>query len=192
MLHMLFWIAAFASTDQPEWTWSTYPELGFKVLTPCVMLDNVNDVPTEVEVITYHQLSGGSLSDTHLPMSFVIDHYRLPGEQQLMNETELSAFFENTLDPIMEALEGTVVYAEIITDGGKDVCSWKATYRNGECIIRGESMIIDGRYYGMQAFGWTKHKPEDLMNKFFDSFRLIETASTATIPSSPTPTRKMK
>lgn len=191
MLHLLFWIAAFAWSDQPEWTWSTYPDLGFKILTPCAMEDHVNDFPTEREVISYHQISGGSLTDAQLPMSFVVDHYRLPGDQQVLSETELSEFFDNTLDPIMEALGGTIVYADINSNGGKDVCSWKATYRNGDCIIRGESMIIDGRYYGMQAFGWAKHEPEELMNKFFNSFRLIEEALPTTIPSR-TSTRKMK
>jgi hypothetical protein len=171
MLPVLYVAAAFAWSGQPDWTWSTFPALGFKILAPCEMVDHATEVPTDAEVISYHQITCGSLDDEQLPMTFIVDHYQLPGDLTVMTKEELDAFFDNTIAPIMEAVGGSVIYADVTAAGGKDICSWKATYREGACLIRGESMIINGQYYGLQAFGWTDHKPEAHMNKFFDSFR---------------------
>ena len=190
MLHMLYIAAAFVWSGQPDWTWSTFPNLGFKILAPCSLVDNVTEVPTEAEVISYHQINCGSLDNEQLPMSFVVDHYQLPGELTSMTKEELDAFFDNTIAPILEAVEGTVVYADVTSAGGKDICSWKATYRDGACLIRGESMIINGQYYGLQAFGWTNKKPEDHMNKFFDSFRPMSPEEAAL--NSPSRTKSTK
>jgi hypothetical protein len=177
MLHLLYFAAAFATGGEPEWTWNTFPTLGFKVLSPCELTDQVAEVPTEFEVVQYHQMTCGNLEDKKLPMSFVIDHYKLPGEIGTMTAVELDAFFDNTIDPIMEAIDGTVVYADVHSQGDQDICSWKATYQNGACLIRGESMIIDGHYYGLQVFGLTSKKPEDMMNKFFESFRRLDSTT---------------
>jgi hypothetical protein len=70
---------------------------------------------------------------------------------------------------------GSLLYSDIQRTSGADRCSWKASYRNDEGIIRGESILAGNKYYGLQAFGWTKHKPESMMNKFLSSFALTET-----------------
>lgn len=173
MLPMLCFMAAFFLSPQQEWAWRIYPESGFKILAPYELTDRITQVPTDVDVIEYHQYSGGSVNDSILKMAFVIDHYLMPGELTGADETEVRDFFENTIDPVLNAVEGSLLYMDIQRYPAKEVCTWKAAYRNGEGVIRGECMLTGRKYYGLQVFGWAQQKPEALMNKFFDSFQLL-------------------
>jgi hypothetical protein len=170
-------IAALLGSVQQDWTWSAYPEAGFRILSPVSLVDHVIQVPTALDVISYHQYRGGSVNDSILAMAFVIDHYKLPGEIEEMEETDIREFFGNTIDPILSAVDGTLIYMDIQRKAGADVCSWKASYRNAEVIIRGESILAGNKYFGLQAFGWADHKPETLMNKFLSSFVMTDSSS---------------
>jgi len=171
---LLFLMFPILTSTQSVWSWSLHPEAGFKVLSPFTLTDHVKEVPTETDVIEYHQFSGGSVSDSLLAMAFVVDYYKVPGSTDPVDEAYLRDFFENTIDPILTSLSGSLVYMDIQRKASQDVCSWKATYRNGEGMIRGNSILAMDKYYGLQVFGWSKDKPEDQMNKFLNSFQLLE------------------
>jgi hypothetical protein len=161
-------------STQLVWTWSVHPEAGFKILSPCPLTDHVKEVPTETDVIQYHQYTGGSVMDTILPLAFVIDYYSVPASTDPRDDIYLRDFFENTLDPILNAISGSLIYMDIHREANQDICVWKASYRKGDGLIRGNCILTPDHYYGLQVFGWSRNKPEDEMNKFLDSFKLIE------------------
>lgn len=161
-------------STQPVWNWSLHPDAGFKVLTPFVLTDHVKDVPTETDVIRYHQYTGGSVQDSALALAFVVDYYKVPQSTEAIDDEYLRDFFENTIDPILTSLSGSLVYMDIQREATQDVCSWKASYQNGKALVRGNCILTKDSYYGLQVFGWSKDKPEDQMNKFLNSFKLIE------------------
>jgi len=162
------------TSTQPVWTWSLHPEAGFKVLTPYTLTDHVKDVPTEMDVVHYHQYTGGSVKDSLLSMAFVVDYYKVPESSDARDETYLRDFFENTIDPILTSIKGSLVYMDIQREANMDICSWKASYGKGDGMVRGNCILTKDQYYGLQVFGWSKDKPEDQMNKFLNSFKLIE------------------
>jgi hypothetical protein len=178
MLTVLYFISSLILSSQPEWTWSMHPESGFKILTPTPLLHQVSQVPTDVDVIELHQYFAGSVSDSISSLAFVIDHYILPVPDSIHESEYMRDFFENTIDQLLTTLNGTMVYMDIINQPGRDVCIWKGNYKEGEGVIRGNIILTGDKYYGLQVFGFEKNKPDLLMSKFLDSFRLM----TATTP----------
>ncbi len=171
---LVFLMFPLMTSTQPVWTWSMHPEAGFKILTPYTLTDHMKEVPTETDVIQYHQYSGGSVMDSLLAIAFVVDYYQVPESEDPRDDTYLRDFFENTIDPILTSISGSLVYMDIQREANQDVCVWKASYRNGDGMVRGNCILTKDKYYGLQAFGWSKDKPEDQMNKFLNSFKVIE------------------
>lgn len=174
MLPMLSLCTVLFLTPAQEWTWNVFPMAGFKILTPVALNHDVRVFPTTVDHIEYHQFHGGSLSDSTIGMAFVIDHYILPGREPEPDPEFLRDFFENTIDEILNSIEGSLVYMDLVQQPGQDVCIWKATTRNGEVVIRGHCILSGDAYHGLQVFGWEKDKPDDVMSKFLESFRRID------------------
>jgi hypothetical protein len=171
---LLFLMFPLLTFTQPVWTWSLHPEAGFKILSPITLTDHVKAVPTETDVIQYHQYTGGSVKDSLLSMAFVVDYYQVPASSESRDATYLRDFFENTIDPILNSISGSLVYMDIQREANQDICFWKASYQNGDGMIRGNCILTKDKYYGLQVFGLAKNKPEDQMNKFLKSFQLLE------------------
>jgi hypothetical protein len=156
---------------QPEWTWSIHPESNFKVLTPAPLVHEIREVPTEMDVIRFHQYHVGSVADSLTSLAFVIDHYILPSVDPVSDDAYVSEFFENTIDEMLTTLDGVLVYMDIIHQPGREVCIWKGSYDKGKGVIRGNLILYGDAYYGLQVFGLEKNKPDVLMSKFLDSFK---------------------
>jgi hypothetical protein len=159
-------------STQPEWSWSVHPESGFKVLTPVPLSYEAREVPTDMDVIMFHQYHGGSVSDTMNPMAFVVDHYLLAETGVAHDADYLTEFFEITINQLLTSLDGNMIYMDIINQPGRDVCIWKGTYDEGKGLIRGNIILYSDRYYGLQVFGLEKNKPDAQMSKFLESFKL--------------------
>jgi hypothetical protein len=173
MLFVLYLATSLFISTQPEWSWSFHPESNFKVLTPYALSHDVKDFPTELEVIRFHQYHGGSVSDSIVSMAFVIDHYTLPPMETIADDAFLTEFFENTVDELLMNVDGTLIYMDIIHQPGREVCLWKGSYNKGKGIIRGNSMLYGNEYYGLQVFGLEEKKQDEMMSKFFDSFKRL-------------------
>jgi len=171
---MLFaWLPLFVlcSIGLPEWTWQSFPGDGFRVLAPVALSMDQRLAPGPEQPIEYHQYHGGTLADTAVGMAFVLHHYILPvGEvDPAFADTLLRASF----DELLRMMKAESVYYEAGVHGGHPSCLWKATFMDGQGIIRGKSVMAGNRYYGLQAFGKTDDQPEKSMNKFLDSFQLL-------------------
>jgi hypothetical protein len=133
----------------------------------------VKSVPTDADVIQFHQYHVGSLSTAPDSMAFVIDHFILPSPDMAMDDEYLNTFFENTLDEMLVAIDGTLVYMDIIHQPGREVCIWKGSYNSGKGVIRGNILLYGDKYYGLQVFGFEKRKQDELMSRFLDSFKRL-------------------
>lgn len=177
MLSVLYLIALWIIPNLQEWTWSVHPESGFKVLTPITLDHKVMEMPTEFEVIQYHQYHAGSIADTGLALAFVIDHYILPSKEKITDSETIKEFFDSSIDQLLQELGGTLIYNDIISQAGQEVCIWKSSYHEGKGIIRGQFILAGDKYYGLQVFGLTKNKPDASMSRFLESFKIIERQS---------------
>lgn len=168
-------VTAFIISLQPNWEWQSFPETGFKILTPKPLIHDVREVPTPASIIQFHQFHGGSLSDSTLSLAFVIDHYMLPGEEVVGDDDYKKEFFENTIDELLISLDGTLVYMDIVHQADRDVCIWKGSFMKGDGVIRGHTILSGNKYYGLQVFGMEKNNPDELMDKFLNSFKFLDT-----------------
>ena len=174
MLHLFLLISTAFSVVQPEWTWKIFPETGFKVLSPFEFIHEVNEIPTETLPLTYHQYRAGTLQNTDLHLAFVIDHYTLEAQEIGGDESHLNEFFGVTIDQILKSIDGKLDYMDFTTYPDRHVCAWRATYQNGQGLVRGQMLIYGDKYFGLQVFGLTEEKPDGNMHKFLDSFRLLD------------------
>lgn len=174
MISMLSLFVSILISVQHEWTWSVHPEAGFKVLSPVSLTHSAREVPTELNSILYHQYIGGSLTDSVLAMAFVIDHYEVPLPSDSADNLYFLDFFETTIDQILTSVGGSLVYMDQLSHSDREVCIWKASYLNGIGVIRGNIIISGDKYYGIQVFGLADQKPDAIMNRFIDSFKLTE------------------
>ncbi len=177
MLSVLLLMYNLSVSVQSGWTWSVHPESGFKVLSPVELIHEEKLVPTEMDVIRFHQYHGGSVTDSLSPLAFVIDHYLVPTPAEAVDDAYLKDFFENTVDELLTTLDGTLTYMDILHQPGQDVCIWKGKYQKGRGEVRGQCILAGQRYYGLQVFGLEKNKPDAQMTKFLESFRLLNTTS---------------
>ncbi|HUR29862.1 MAG TPA: hypothetical protein VMZ69_00450 [Saprospiraceae bacterium] len=175
MLQVLFLISSISMSVQHEWTWSVHPESGFKVLSPFELVHQVTEIPTIAEPIVYHQYHGGSLQDSILQLAFVIDHYKISRQEIGGDEEHLREFFGITVDEILKAVNGTLVYIDYTTQADREICLWRASYENGKGIIRGQLIVEGDKYYGLQAFGYDLERTNVMMRKFIDSFHITDT-----------------
>jgi len=173
MLSLIFLFSSLMVSTQTEWTWSVHPESNFKVLTPFRLEHKTTEFPTENQPITYHQYHGGSFNDS-LHLILVIDHYTVTENEIGGDEEYLQEFFGVTVDQILKSIGGTLTYMDFTSSADRDVCIWRASYREGSGVIRGKLVISGDKYYGLQAFGLTQDKPDGLMHKFFESFQMIK------------------
>jgi hypothetical protein len=172
MVTMLCLVAFVLLAGQPDWSWSVHPESGFKVLVPVELIHEAKMVPTDVDVIQFHQYHGGSVTTAPDSLAFVIDHYVMPSGDLTTDESYLKEFFENTLDQLLVSVNGTLVYMDIIHQPGRDVCIWKGNYEQGKGVIRGNILVYaDHFYYGLQVFGPEEKKSDEMMSKFLNSFK---------------------
>lgn len=174
MCTMLYSSVFVLLTFLSDWSWSVHPDTGFKILSPFPLIHEVRSVPTDMDVIEFHQYHAGSLTTGPDSLAFVIDHYTLPTAGPEEDPEYLNAFFENTLDELLISVEGTLVYMDIIHQPGRDVCIWKGIYGEGKGVIRGNILLYeDQSYFGLQVFGLERRKPDEKMSKFLDSFKRI-------------------
>ena len=98
----------------------------------------------------------------------------------LNKELWLIAFFSLAFlwcckqDSSRDSEEESAYMADYATQAERELCIWRASYKDGKGIIRGQLMISGDRYYGIQAFGYDDDKSNDLMRKFFESFQITD------------------
>ena len=150
-----------------------HPESGFKVFAPYQLTHKTITVPTVGEPIIYTQYQGGSVQDSLHQLSLVIDHYQLTDQEIGSDDAHLKDFFETTVDEVLTSINGSLDYMDVISHFDRDVCIWRGSYLGGKGIVRGQLTIAGNKYYGMQVFGLTDKKPDEMMHKIIDSFQLI-------------------
>ncbi|MEO6132844.1 MAG: hypothetical protein ABIQ02_13425 [Saprospiraceae bacterium] len=173
MLPLLFLLPSFIGFTQHEWSWSLHPEAHFKILTPFDLTLVTKEMPMASDPIVYHQYNGGSVTDSSMSLALVIDHFQIPETPDTSVYLYHHELFETAVDQLLTSVKGELIYIDYSTHMDRDICIWKASYLNGKGVIRGNLIIADQQYYGLQAFGLAKDNPDGSMNKFLDSFKII-------------------
>lgn len=176
---MLFALAAYLASwlaGSPEWVWRSFPDDGFRVLTPVSLVMQERLVPGMEQPISYHQYHGGSLADTAMALAFVIDHYLLASAGPAADRAFADTLLKESVNVLLQSVGGELIYFEASVHAGHPACLWKAGFLDGQGIIRGKSVLAGTRFYGLQVFGMDDDRPEESMNKFLNSFSLLEPA----------------
>lgn len=114
------------------------------------------------------------MADSAAAMTFIIDHYRSPDLAVIPDRDFADTLLQASIEEILEAVGGTPVYTESALHGGHPARLWKASFQDGKGIVRGKCVLAGDAYYGLQVFGLASQQPEESMNRFLNSFQLLE------------------
>ena len=174
MLTFLALVTSLLFPSVSDWAWSLHPERGFKILTPVALAHKVIEMPVTGGSVQYHQYNGGSLNDTLNQLAFTIDSYRLEDDELRKEDAYLKEFFTTTVDEMLSAIDGDLIYFEQLSQAGRNICIWKASFNRETGVARGKIILTARDYYGLQAFGLKANDPDASMVRFFDSFQLMK------------------
>jgi len=157
-----------------EWRWQQFDQDGFKVLAPVTLTLERRALPGEGYITDFHQYRGGSMADTAESMTFIVDHYSTPDLAGTMDRAFADTLLQASVDELIRAIGGTSVYSESALHAGHPARQWKASFQDGKGVVRGKCILAGGAYYGLQVFGLSARQPEESMNRFLNSFHLLE------------------
>lgn len=158
------------------WTSHVLPDAGCKVLTPVELRKEVRLVATESTPITYNQFFGGALTDSVCGLVFTLDQYYLQDIIDIRDTSLTYPLLRETVDIVVASIKGTMLYMDIQEKPGSVSLVWKASYLENEGVVKGVATFYPDAYYGLQVFGKTDKKPEELMGKYLNSFERTATS----------------
>ena len=86
----------------------------------------------------------------------------------------MEMFFQTSLEGIMESLEGKLIYAADISNVYTPQKLYKIHYNNGLASVKGKMIVEKDIFYSIQVFSSFQKSQEPEIDKFLESFRIIE------------------
>ena len=83
-------------------------------------------------------------------------------------------FFEVTVESALKSVKGELFYSSEINLGQYPGMLWRVNYQKGEATIKTKSYLVGRRYYSVQTITYREKGLNPFIDKFLDSFTLIE------------------
>lgn len=168
-------IICFFSFTQTDWKRFTSYEGKFSVLSPAELQEKVNNIETEVGTMAYHSFFYQPIEKEPENFIYMISYVDYPEAAFHPDSTEvINDFFETTIAGAVESLNGELRYSNEVSLNDNPGRIWRIDYINGEAVMKTKAFLAGNRYYSIQV---ASHKDKSLnndMDKFLDSFKIIE------------------
>ena len=83
-------------------------------------------------------------------------------------------FFTETLDAIAERLDGQIVYSEPVPFKDYPAMLTRITYHNDQFALKNKLVLANNKFYLIEVFSTSNRVIDNDINKFIDSFKLLE------------------
>ncbi len=147
----------------------------FVVLVPGEMSKKENPVETPLgEMIYYSHFYQPTEKDPD-NILYMISYCDYPEGGMHSDSLELlPTFFDETLAAALESVKGELLYSNNIQIQGYPGKLWRLVYRDGEASIKSKAFMVGSRFYMIQTIGFRDKGINPNIDKFLDSFRVIE------------------
>ena len=174
-LYFSFSILIFLCLFQSKWQPFTSEKGKFTVLTPGEFVEKVNTIETQIGKTEYHTFLYQSEDDKSDNLVYMVGYCDYPENSIHSDSIELiKDFFEVTVESAVKSVKGELFYSSEISLGQYPGMLWRVNYQDGEATIKTKSYLIGRRYYSVQTVTFKEKSLNPLVDKFLDSFTLIE------------------
>lgn len=172
---LLFFPLLFLFSFQLPWKEFKSYEGKFSVLVPGDMEKKEIPIETAVGDLIYHSFYYQPTEKDPDNILYMLSYCDYPEGGMHSDSTELLRdFFEVTLESALESVKGELLYSDDIRLQGFPAKLWRLTYKDGEASIKTKAVMAGNRFYVVQTVGFRDKGINPKIDKYLDSFRLIE------------------
>lgn len=147
----------------------------FRVSVPGELELRSKQIETAIGEISYHTFVLQPDEDASDNLVYMVSYCDYPKGAVHSDSTDLlSDFFETTVETAVSSVEGELRYTTPIELRDYPGRLWRIDYNDGEAIIKSKCYLVGHRFYSLQAITVKDRSLNPSMDKFFDSFELLE------------------
>jgi len=149
----------------------------FQLLSPGLMLEKTDSIETPLGKLAYRVHFFQPEDKTADNLLYMVSWCDYPEGSLHADSTEmLEEFFDATMESAAFSVKGSVVYSDVYKMEEYPGRIWRIDYLDGNAIIKTRAFVVGSRYYALQTVSRKERHLNILGEKFFDSFRLIESS----------------
>lgn len=172
---LLFFPLLFLFAFQLPWKEFKDYEGKFSVLVPGDMEKKEIPIETAVGDLVYHSFYYQPTEKDPDNILYMLSYCDYPEGGMHSDSTELlTDFFDVTLASALESVKGELLYSDDISLQGFPAKLWRLTYKDGEASIKTKAVMAGNRFYVVQTVGFRDRGINPKIDKYLDSFRLVE------------------
>lgn len=146
----------------------------FQILQPATFAEKYANIETEIgdmEVFTYY--CEPPLEDPNY--LYLINFMQYPeGSLHHDSTAMVSSLFKESLDESISGMNGRLLYEVEQSLQQYPAHLSRGEFNDGQNIVKSKMIVCENRFYFIQVFTSKEHSLNDRMDKFLDSFKLIE------------------
>ncbi len=165
----------FISHGQDHWIKFSPEDKSFEVMVPGEMRDGQKKVFTEIGEIyptTWVYTNEKDKDPNFLYMVSIIDY-----PEMTLNDSDedfIDDFFNETLAQHVEDIKGELIYDAEKPLGHYPGRVFRASWRNGDFVVRGRMVLVKDRFYMLQVYTEKSFSLNDEAQWFLDSLKVSQ------------------
>ncbi len=159
--------------NQDNWIKFSPKGQDFEVWVPGEMRDGQKKLLTDVGDMyptTWIYTNEKDKDPNFLYMVSIIDYPELTFD--LSDQDFIHEFFDETLDQHLTDIKGELVYAADMPLSMYPGRVFRATWRNGDFVVRGRIVLVKDRFYMLQVYTEKSFSLNNEANKFLESLKV--------------------
>ncbi len=174
-LRLLLLMTSFLLSFQHTWLEFSDYAGRFRVLVPQSMTKQETPMETAVGTLTYHTFYYQPDEKDPDNILYMLSYCDYPEGGMHSDSTELMKdFFEATVESAVNSVKGELLYADDHHVQGFPGKLWRLVYQDGEASIKTKAVMAGRRFYILQAVGLRDKGLNPLVDRYLDSFRIVE------------------
>lgn len=160
---------------QSNWKPYTSEKGKFTVLAPGEFTEKITTVETPIGQTEYHTFIYQPDDKNADNLVYQVSYCDYPEGSIHSDSTDLvKEFFEVTVESALNSVKGELFYSTEINLGPYPGILWRVNYKDGEATIKTKSYLVGRRYYSIQTVTIREKGLNPFIDKFLDSFKIVE------------------
>lgn len=158
---------------QNDWTLFSNEKGRFQIDSPGEFTEKVDSIETEIGKIAYHTFFYKMENEAGDDI-FMVNYCDYNLDFEMSDSTEIiEDFFQATMEAAAESVNGEILYQNDIQLNNHAGKLWRINFEDGNAVAKTKAYLVDNRYYGVQVISLHNKSAYDLVDRFFNSFKLL-------------------
>lgn len=173
----ILFLFSFVSYSLVGQTWEVFQSFDgkFSVLTPGKMEKKENPIETEIGQLNYITYIHQPTSKEADNLVYMVSYCDYPEFSVHSDSTDfISEFFTTTVETAVESVKGELAYSSEISLDEYPGMLWRVNYNDDQALIKTKAFLVKNRYYSIQVITLKDKSMNLLIDKYLDSFSLLD------------------